>query len=105
MERTFLFYSTFQTWFTDAGGYFRRISWLRGMGLTRIEQRKVKKSENEISFKKKKKEGAYLESLQTTVCCGGALPTLVTLHAAVQTTAVVRLIQTLFLLKNNSCII
>lgn len=77
---------------------------MRGMGLTRTEQKKVKKSENELSLKKKK-EGAYLESLQTTACCGGALPTLVTLHAAVQTTAVVRLIQTLFLLKNNSCII
>lgn len=75
------------------------------MGLTKDRTKtkiKVKKLGNELSTKN---QGAYLQSLQTTACCGGALPTLVTLHAAVQTTAVVRLIQTLPLLKNSSCLI
>lgn len=88
MERTEQFV-LFQTWLTDGRGY--------GTNKGQNKKKKTLKLENELSEK-----SAYLESLQTTACCGGALPTLVTLHAAVQTTAVVRLIQTLRLLKNNS---
>lgn len=75
----------------------------RGHGTKKGQNKKREEVGKWTKFKKKQKR-AYLESLQTTACCGGALPTLVTLHAAVQTTAVVRLIQTLRLLKNNSCI-
>lgn len=42
---------------------------------------------------KKKTIRTYLVSLQSAECCGGALPTLGQLKAAVQTTAVVRLNQ------------
>lgn len=38
---------------------------------------------------KKQEKRTYLESLQTTECCGGALPP--SLQAAVQITAVVKL--------------
>lgn len=43
----------------------------------------------------------YLVSLQTAECCGGALPALVILQAAVQTTAVVRLIQSVCVLQTH----
>lgn len=54
--------------------------------------------ENKI---RRKNKWTYLESLQTTECCGGALPALVILHAAVQTTAVVRLIQAVCVLQTH----
>lgn len=44
----------------------------------------------------------YLICLQTTECCGGAPPALVILHAAVQTTAVVRFIQSVCVCSPNT---
>lgn len=43
----------------------------------------------------------YLVSLQSAECCGEALPTLGKLQAAVQTTAVVRLIQSVCVLQTH----
>lgn len=49
----------------------------------------------------KKQKRTYLVCLQTTECCGRALPALVRLHAAVKTTAVVRLIQSVCVLQTH----
>lgn len=67
-----------------------------------MERNRRGEEEKERRNKQKQEEEAYLESLQTTERCGGALPALVILHAAVQTTAVVRLIQAACVLETQT---
>lgn len=77
----------------------------KGAGMESLRHRTDKRKSKCLKKKRRKKEtintSSYLVRLQTTECCGGALPALVILQAAVQTTAVVRLIQSVCVLQTH----